>query len=73
MAPPSILYTYALTPNAIRAITTPNTPIVIMSNNVTFLNEIPKKFQDKEIEAFVSYLAACSIRYALVGFIDPFR
>lgn len=72
MAFPAILYTFASTPNAIKATGTPNTPIVIMCNNVALSTAILKNFHDKGFEDFVSYLATCLLRYALAGIVDPF-
>lgn len=72
MAPPSSLYTYAPTPNFIKAAGNLDTPIVIMFNNVAFSPEIPKKYVNKGFKDLVAYLSACPLRYALSNVVDPF-
>lgn len=71
MAPLSVLYTYAPTPITGKVVGTHDTPIVIMSKNVAFSPQIPKKYGKKEFEDFVAYLTACLLHYALVDVVDP--
>ena len=72
MAHPAIRFTFVPTSNAIKAVATPNNPIVILSNSVSFSTPIPQKLHDKRFEDFVSYLAAYPLRYALVDLDDLF-
>ncbi|CAH1415332.1 unnamed protein product [Lactuca virosa] len=72
MAPPYVLYTYAPTPNAIKATGTPDSPIVIMANNVAFSPNIPKNYVNTGFEDFVAYLSAYPLHYAFVYVHDSF-
>lgn len=72
MAPPATRYSYELIPNAIKAFSTPDSPIVILSKNVVFTTVILEKFKDNGFKDFVSYLAACPLRCALVDLASYF-
>lgn len=70
--PPSFLYTYVPIPNVIKAVGTPDSPIVIMVNNVAFSPNIPKNHANKRFEDCMAFLASCPLRYALVYVPDSF-
>ncbi|CAH1445431.1 unnamed protein product [Lactuca virosa] len=72
MALPVTLYTYEPTPNVIKAFSTLDSPIVIMSNDVAISTTIHEEFKDRRFEDFVFYLDVFPLYYALIDLVDPF-
>ncbi|CAH1444485.1 unnamed protein product [Lactuca virosa] len=61
------LFTYILTVGALKACNMSSTLIVINDTNAAFSDFISAKYQNRGLEAFVEFLKARLLRYALAG------
>ncbi|KAL4581019.1 hypothetical protein LXL04_017225 [Taraxacum kok-saghyz] len=62
---PRIIYSYEAPPGVIKAPNTPDAPILLVANNVTFVSTFENQATDETLQDFANFLASCRLRYAL--------
>lgn len=66
-----VSFTFTLTANVVNAPNTPEPPIVILENNISYSNAIPPQHQDLGIEDFLKFFKSFPSFMHSVVFLRP--